>query len=150
MLRFEKATPADALALARVAKAAFDSDAHYGAAGPGGPPGYDSPEAHTRWMGMSDYYKIARDGAIVGGIIAVDCGDGRYEMDGIFVDPACHRQGIGSAAMRFLEAQYPQAQRWTLGTPGWNTRTPAFYESLGYRCVGADEHGGLRYEKRMT
>jgi ribosomal protein S18 acetylase RimI-like enzyme len=150
MLRIERATAADADELARIAKAAFESDVKYGAGEPTGPPGYDSPGAHARWMSSSDYYKITRENRIVGGVIVVDHDNGRFEMDGIFVDPASHRQGIGSAAIHFLERQYPRAQRWTLGTPGWNTRTPAFYESLGYRCVGTDEYGGLRYEKRMT
>jgi ribosomal protein S18 acetylase RimI-like enzyme len=150
MIRFQLAHFADALALARAAKRAFDSDVDYGASGPGGPPGYDDPVTHMQWMNGCDYYKIEMDGQIVGAVMAHPCGDGRYEMCGLFIDPDFHRQGIGRAAMQFIESAYPAAKRWTLGTPAWNTRTPRFYESLGYASTGHDEHGGIRYEKTVS
>jgi hypothetical protein len=41
-IRFDKATPEDAEALALASWRAFDNDINYGAPGVGGPPGYKS------------------------------------------------------------------------------------------------------------
>lgn len=149
MIQFQRAQPHDAEALARAARRAFDSDVEYGAAEPCGPPGYDSPATHQEWMKACHYYKIEVDDQIVGAVLAHPSGEDSYEMCGIFIDPDVHRQGIGRAAMQFIESAYPHAKRWTLGTPAWNTRTPSFYESLGYTNTGLDEHGGIRFEKIM-
>jgi ribosomal protein S18 acetylase RimI-like enzyme len=148
MIAFQKAQLQDAEALARAAKRAFDSDVDYGAAGPGGPPGYDDPVTHMQWMRGCHYYKIVVDGQIVGAVMAIPRGEDTYEMCGIFVDPDFHRQGIGRAAMQFIESAYPPAKHWTLGTPAWNTRTPHFYESLGY--TGTEQNGEIRYTKTVS
>ena len=55
-VRIEPAEKTDAETLASICKRAFDSDVDIGAPGPGGPPGYDSPEAQIRFMKFLDYF----------------------------------------------------------------------------------------------
>ncbi|MBN2007425.1 MAG: GNAT family N-acetyltransferase [Anaerolineae bacterium] len=147
MVSFEKATPEDAASLAQVSKRAFHSDTQYGAPkSAGGPPGYDSDTGQLRLMLMGEYYKILKDGHIVGGIIFRPLAYQHYELTRIFVDSLYQRQGIGTRAIAFIEALHPEVKRWRLGTPKWNTRTPCFYESCGFVQIGTDR-GGLLYEK---
>ena len=58
MLKIIRASIRDADKLARLSKLAFDDDVHYGAPGPGGPPGYDDPAWQRRMMKLGEYYKI--------------------------------------------------------------------------------------------
>lgn len=152
MITFKLATPEDAPALAPVCKRSFDSDIQHGAPQVGGPPGYDDPATHRTWMQHADYYVIRKGEQIVGAVMAAPRGDAVYEMCGLFIDPDYHRQGIGRAAMTFIEAQYPDVRRWWLDTPAWNTRTRPFYESLGYHIASESDDGGMRfirYEKAV-
>ena len=128
----------DAVTLAKICKKAFDSDAEVGAPGPGGPPGYDSPEAQVRFMKFLDYYKILLDDKIVGGIMIDSGGKNHMVLERIFVDPEYHRRGIGTQACELLWDCYPDVTLWTLGTPEWNVRTKDFYEKLGFIQVGWD------------
>jgi GNAT superfamily N-acetyltransferase len=141
--------PDEAAKLADISRRAFDDDASWGGGGPGGPFGYACPEWQTKAMRWGRYLAIVLDGLVVGGIIVRAIQRGHYEIDRIFVDPVHHRKGIGSEAMRLLEGAYPDAYLWTLGTPDWNTRTPGFYRSLGYVCVGEDM-GSLLFEQRVA
>jgi RimJ/RimL family protein N-acetyltransferase len=134
----ELAEPDDAERLADISKRAFDSDENVGAPGPGGPPGYDSPE-HQKQMienKSGDYLKILYDGKIVGGTTVWRISDTHYEIFNVFVDPDYHRKGIGKESFRLIMEKYPQAKRWTLDTPDWNIRTKAYYEKLGFRQYG--------------
>ncbi|MFW9769518.1 MAG: GNAT family N-acetyltransferase [Candidatus Thorarchaeota archaeon] len=134
----ELAEPDDAETLADISKRSFDSDVDVGAPGPGGPDGYDSPE-HQRQMienRSGDYLKILYDGKIVGGTTVWRVSDTHYEIFNVFIDPDYHRKGIGRESFRLIMEKYPQAKRWTLDTPDWNTRTKAYYENLGFRQYG--------------
>ena len=148
-LRFVKARPNEAGRLAEVSKLAFDYDIHYGAPGPGGPPGYDSEAWQDRMMRMADYYKILAGTRIVGGIIVLRKGARAYEVGRIFVEPEFQDQGIGTEAFEFLWGTYPLAKRWTLGTPGWNQRTQHFYKKVGFVEVGTDRDGGVLFERSI-
>jgi ribosomal protein S18 acetylase RimI-like enzyme len=134
----ELAEPDDAEKLADISKRAFDSDIEVGAPGPGGPPGYDSPNHHKRMIenGTGDYLKILYDGKIVGGTTVWKVSDTHYEIFNVFIDPDYHRKGIGSESFRSIMEKYPQAKRWTLDTPVWNTRTKSYYEHLGFKQYG--------------
>jgi len=134
----ELAEPDDAERLADISKRAFDSDEHVGAPGPGGPPGYDSPDHQRKLIEneSGDYLKILYEGKIVGGTTVWKIGDTHYEIFNVFVDPDYHRKGIGRESFRLIMEKYPQAKRWTLDTPDWNTRTKAYYEELGFRQYG--------------
>ena len=149
MIRFEKAKAADAKELAMVSRRAFDDDVNYGAPGPGGPPGYKSDRWQGKMMKMGKYYKIVDELRIIGGFIAFDMGEGRYELGRIFIDPGGQNQGIGARAFDFIREEFPQVERWTLGTPEWNGRTRHFYAKMGFEEVGKEEPDGILFEKRM-
>jgi len=142
----------DALRLTNISKRAFDSDVDAGAAGPGGPPGYDSVEAHVRFMRFLDCYNILLGDLIVGGLRVGSVGDEHKVLEAIFVDPDYHNRGIGRRAVELLWGFYPSVKLWTLGTPEWNVRTKHFYEKLGFVQVGWELGGegrGRWYEKVM-
>ena len=150
MIRFEKAKPQDAKALARVSWEAFDHDAHYGAPGPGGPPGYKSDRWQSKMMQIVHYYKISDDNRIIGGLIVFDQGRGHFELGRIFLHPDDQNKGIGTQALVFMEQTFPQATRWTLGTPAWARRNQHFYEKNGYVRIGLVGDGEeVRYVKHM-
>jgi len=147
MIKFEKAKSADAKGLALASWKAFDNDIHYGAPGKGGPPGYKSEKWQSKIIRMGKYYKIVDDYRIIGGIIVFDKGKGHYDLGRIFLHPDFQNQGIGAQAIEFMEKTFPQATRWTLGTPLWNKRTQHFYERMGYVKIGADGPDGVLYGK---
>ena len=149
MIRFEKARPKDAAALARISERAFHSDVHCGAPGLGGPPGYKSEQWQRKTMRIGEYYKILVGDQMVGGVIVFRKGPREYELRRIFVGPDYQNQGIGTQAMGFLWEEYPLAKRWTLGTPAWNHHTRHFYKKVGFVEVGTDGRGGLIFEKRI-
>jgi GNAT superfamily N-acetyltransferase len=159
----EQASVEDAMQLAEISKRAFHSDIHVGAPTKreddsaregGGPIGYDSPEFQTRMMRVCRYYKMIYDGRIAGGLIASRRRPGHYELERIFVDPEYHNRGIGTEAMKWVFAQFPDAKIWTLGTPEWNVRTRHFYEKLGFVQIGwtkdEPEWNGRYYQKSMA
>ncbi|MFX0206916.1 MAG: GNAT family N-acetyltransferase [Candidatus Hodarchaeota archaeon] len=152
-IRIVRAEKKDAEELASISKKAYESDVEVGAPGPGGPPGYDSPSSHQRFMQFMDYFKILLDDDIVGGIFARSGGKKHHVLEGIFVDPPHHNKGIGTQAMELLWGLYPDAQIWTLGTPEWNVRTRHFYEKLGFIQVGWEKGDsnwrGIWYQKVM-
>jgi GNAT superfamily N-acetyltransferase len=101
-------------------------------------------------MLAGDYYKIVLGQSIVGGIMVRLRGYQYYEVVRIFVDPVFQNQGIGTWAFESLWKEYPEVTRWTLGTPGWNTRTPNFYRKVGFVETGRDARGGILFEKRVS
>lgn len=147
MVRFDRARSGDAEQLAQVSKRAFDDDIHYGAPGPGGPPGYDSAAWQQQAMRFGEYYKIVAEKRIIGGIIILRKGVREYEVGRIFIEPEFQNQGIGAEAFQFLWKSYPLAKRWTLGTPGWNQRTQHFYKKVGFVEIGIDRVGGILFER---
>ena len=150
MVTFERAKPGDAKALALASWKAFDHDIHYGAPKVGGPPGYRSDKWQSKMMHVGRYYKICVDGRIIGGIIAFPQGHGTCNLGRIFIHPDYQNRGIGTQAMAFIEGEFPDARKWTLGTPSWATRNHHFYEKVGYVKVGEEgtaEDRGFLYEK---
>jgi RimJ/RimL family protein N-acetyltransferase len=149
-IRFRKARPSDAEALALASERAFHSDVDCGAPGVGGPPGYASAAWQTRIMRIAEYYAILSGERIVGGIIVFRKKTREYELGRIFVDPDVQNQGIGTEAFAFLWRTYPLAKRWTLGTPAWNRRTRHFYKKVGFVEIGEDGQGGILFERRIA
>lgn len=144
-----KAKLADAELLAQVSKDAFNNDIHYGAPGPGGPPGYDSAAWQAKMMRLGDYYKIEVEGQIVGGFIVLRRRAREYELGRIFIAAEHQNQGIGAKAMEFLWQKYPLVKRWTLDTPEWNARTRHFYRKMGFTEIGKDAQGLILFERRI-
>jgi ribosomal protein S18 acetylase RimI-like enzyme len=146
-ITLEAAVEDDAELLARISKEAFHSDVECGAPGEGGPPGYDSWEWQKAVMrSAAAYLKILVAGKVVGGLIVFDQGNGKYYLGRMFVDPGYQRQGIGLRSVEMLFERYPEAKKWVLDTPAWNTRTRSFYERLGFIVV--EEREGLLFFER--
>jgi ribosomal protein S18 acetylase RimI-like enzyme len=133
MVRVESAEAADCRALAETSKWAFDHDVKYGAPGPGGPQGYDSPSWHKRAFVWGQVFRLVHEGQIVGGAIVIVHGGGHMELGRIWLEPAAQGRGWGAAAMGAIEELFPDACRWTLETPCWNLRTQGFYTTVGFR-----------------
>jgi RimJ/RimL family protein N-acetyltransferase len=148
-IRLVKARTQNAEKLADISKRAFHTDRDCGSPydTPGGPPGYDSPRAHTRFMRECDYYEIWRGKELVGAVMAICRAPRQYECTGLFVEPEVHNQGIATRAFDLLWQEYPLAKRWTARTPEWNTRTRHLYEKLGFVLVGKERREGVVYER---
>jgi len=158
MIAIERATAADAVELTAIQARTFQDDNVRKPPGCSmeGPPGYDSIEWNAARIAETRYFKILQDGRIVGGIIVFDMGHGHCELGRIYVDPTFQDHGIGQAAMRQVFDAFPDAHRWTLGTPKWAVRNQHFYEKLGFvkvRETEVDPHlgwSGVEYEKRQA
>jgi GNAT superfamily N-acetyltransferase len=151
----ERATPGDAEALVAVQVAAFHDDARLHPEVPlGGPPGYDSVDRMLAEIESTHCFKILDGNRVIGGIIVIDEGAGRFHLEVLVVDPDWHNRGVGTEAMSFIEEAFP-AEIWTLDTPTYATRNQYFYERLGYVNTGQSGTEGhevtlIRYEKRRA
>ena len=154
MTKIEEATLDDVVTLTEIQACTFQDDNKLKPSGCSmeGPPGYDSVDWNTEWIGKTPYYKILLDGQIVGGIIVFDMGQGHYELGRIYVDPGVQNRGIGQQAVRQMFEAFPSAVKWTLGTPSWAIRNQHFYEKMGFvriRETEVDPHlgwSGIEYE----
>ncbi|MBD3183208.1 GNAT family N-acetyltransferase [Candidatus Poribacteria bacterium] len=147
MIIFKKAKPQDAKGLAFASWKAFDNDINYGAKGKGGPPGYKSEKWQSRMMRLGKYYKIMYEFRIIGGFIVFEKKNSHFELGRIFIHPDYQNQGIGARAIEFMEKEFPQARRWTLGTPRWNKHAQHFYEKMGFVKIGNEGQDGILYGK---
>jgi N-acetylglutamate synthase-like GNAT family acetyltransferase len=121
---------------------AFDDDAqkHLGKAR-GGPEGYDNGDFFRKWLFSykeSEGFKIIHQEQVVGGIIVWNLPGGHNILGTIFIDPDFQDQGLGTATWQAIEAKYPQAKNWRLGTPDWATKNHHFYQKCGFRKVDSD------------
>ncbi|MCK4822763.1 GNAT family N-acetyltransferase [bacterium] len=141
-----RALISDAKTLTGISKRAFDSDVCCGNSGLGGPPGYDSDSWQKKVIEAIDYDKILLNEKIIGGVIVRDEGSGSFNLMRIFIDPDYHRNGYGLQSMHDTLEKYPNAKRWWLDTPAWNTRTCPFYLKLGFE-IKEEKDGSLIFEK---
>lgn len=140
MITVERAEPTDARVLAETSVLAFEDDVNYGAPPPpGGPPGYDSPAWHERAFTWGQVYRLAKDGAVVGGAILIPRGADTMELGRVWLVPDAQGRGLGRQVMTRLEELYPAVRSWRLETPPWNWRTQAFYAACGYTEVRRTE-----------
>lgn len=151
----ERADRADTAALQRTLLAAFEgaSVEDFGVEGVL-PPGVEDGSMVETAFDDQTIYAIRDEGAVVGGIIVEERPDDEMFLQTLWVDPDHQRKRLGSRAMAFLEARYPEATAWSLETPKRSERNRRFYEEHGYRVV--DEQGEepqvvlLTYRKEMA
>lgn len=147
---FARATAEDVPDLISAQNLAFEDEfARYGEC-----PSYrESPDDMADMVANAIVYKIVVGGSVVGDIIVRRREGGELYLRTISVVPAMQGRGLGSQAIEFLEAQHPEAARWTLCTPMGSARNRHFYEKLGYRKVGehriSDQLTLIDYEKPM-
>jgi GNAT superfamily N-acetyltransferase len=132
MITFEKVQPSDIDCMVDVKYRAFEPELkRYGIS----PTEFCSPDWNHWAMEHGDYYKIVRDGAVVGGLHLFVFGQDFFnvhELNSIFVLPELQNQGIGSQALRFMEVTYPFARKWRLETPSLSLGNHHFYEKHGF------------------
>ena len=82
-------------------------------------------------------YRIREDGIIVGGLVLkIDEETQRNHLDLLFVTPAAHSKGVGTAAWREVERLYPETKVWETCTPCFETRNIHFYvNKCGFHIV---------------
>lgn len=87
----------------------------------------------------TDYYFIQADGRKAGGVRVQRLPENVCRVSPIFILPVFQGRGYAQAAMRVLEALYPQAETWRLDTIKEETKLCRLYEKLGYRRTGREE-----------
>jgi ribosomal protein S18 acetylase RimI-like enzyme len=148
---FERAKPEDALQLIEVQNLGFLEDYEkYGEC-----PSYQEKEENMLDMiENAIVYKIIGDGKIIGDIIVRNRGNGAYYLRTISVIPQFQNLGIGTKAIEFIEKDNSDGTVWFLTTPEQSYRNRHFYEKLGYRNVGEDNHSErltlIKYQKEMN
>ena len=152
ILTFNEISETDIPDLTSVMTRAFDNDVqkHLGWKS-GGPEGYDTGEFFRKWLfgyKESEGYKILLEDKVIGGFIVWIYEHGKNILGTIFVDPAHQDRGIGTQAWQFIEAAYPDAKQWTLGTPIWAVKNHHFYEKCGFQHVETTEDSFV-YRKEM-
>jgi len=157
MIRLQKAEPVHAAELAAIQREAFDRECErYGKEELGGPPGYADEEWQKTMMREACYYLILdsdsegeeqADKLVGGAVVFPDESKKLCHLGRIFLQPCEQNRGLGRAAMRALEEQFPWAEAWELDTPDWELKNHRFYPRCGYRLVRA-ERGFFYYEKK--
>ncbi len=93
----------------------------------------------------SDYYVIYASQEPVGGVRVIRRKDARCQISPLFILPEHQRRGYACAAIRRLEALYPNVQ-WELNTILEEKGNCRLYEKMGYRRTGEYE----KINERMT
>lgn len=148
---FGRAKPEDVLDLIEVQNLCFLEDYEkYGEC-----PSYQ--ESEENMLDMIDnaiVYKITSGKKIIGDIIVRNRGNGTYYLRTISVIPQYQNLGIGTKAIEFIEKDNPDGTVWILITPEESHRNRHFYEKLGYRNVGEDNHSDsftlIKYKKEIN
>ncbi|MBD8033966.1 GNAT family N-acetyltransferase [Solibacillus sp. FSL W8-0474] len=78
------------------------------------------------------HFTILDEDTVIGAI-DVRGSDERMHIDKVFVSPTSQDKGVGTAAIQFLEEQFPNVKLWTLYTPHLSFRNHYFYEKFGYK-----------------
>ena len=118
-------------------------------------------------------YRIREDGRTVGGLVLTINEETQHNHLGLlFVTPAVHSKGVGTAAWKEVERLYPETKVWETCTPYFETRNLHFYvNKCGFHIVeffnsrhpdphdpetgeennyeGNDFDGMFRFEKQM-
>jgi ribosomal protein S18 acetylase RimI-like enzyme len=158
MIRIERATTRDAEELTEIQTRTFEDDNKLKPPGCSmeGPPGYDSVDWNAEWIEKTPYYKILVDDLVAGGIIIFELGERHFELGRIWIDPDLQNRGIGQQAVVLMFGAFPEAKKWTVGTPSFAIRNQHFYEKMGFVRIGETEvdpglgWSGIEYERNCA
>ncbi|CAH2716049.1 hypothetical protein BACCIP111895_03233 [Neobacillus rhizosphaerae] len=150
--KFSKTKMAEAEALLKIQKEAFQSDLKkyrdYDTS-----PAAESLDFFKYKINHSFHYTIFVDGKIAGGACIVKISDTHYRLFRIFLSPGCQNRGLGSTIVSTIEKKFPQVKKWCLDTPKDNARNCHFYEKFGYKktreYVINDRLTLIEYEKKV-
>ena len=93
------------------------------------------------------YHAMIENDLVGAAVVFPDEAKNSVYIGRIFIDSIYHRKGYGIRLMECIEKNFPFATAFDLDTPGWNTRTNAFYKKLGYRIIKVED-GFVFYQKR--
>ena len=148
MIKFLKASEGDAKSLVGVQIRAFSIDVDICG---DGPPGYDSVDRQIQLMESHIYYKIVGEETIIGGFYICPHGKGRYDIIRLFVDPCYQGKGVGSMALKHIEALFDDLEILELEASDFRKDNHIFYENRGYIKVGEVEYSkdsfSYKYQK---
>ncbi len=108
---------------------------------------YDTNPAAESWEKFqrffwenSDNYLIRLGELSVGALRVVKQTDDTYRLSTISVLPEYQGNGYAQQAVKEAEKLYPQAKCWNLDTIKQEPKLIHFYEKLGYRQTGKEDH----------
>jgi ribosomal protein S18 acetylase RimI-like enzyme len=131
-----RADVSDAAAILGLQKLAFQSEAAlYGDWTI--PPLVQTLDEITAEFGEKTFLKACMDGRLVGSVRAGQRGE-ICHIGRLIVHPEFQRRGVGSRLMAAVEAEFPTAARFELGTGSRSEGNIRLYERLGYRVVRTD------------
>lgn len=137
------ATPADELAVARVARKGFSRSRFHLDPAIGK---RTADRLKAEWArnyfthGRGDHMIVAlKQGKVVGFNQLLESTDGNLVIDLIAVDPAYRRKGIARDLVAFAEMRIPGFDRIIAGTQLANGESSAFYESMGFSLKDAQQ-----------
>jgi ribosomal protein S18 acetylase RimI-like enzyme len=81
--------------------------------------------------------KALSSGEIIGSVRGELTGDSCY-IGRLMVHPDFQNKGIGTRLMQAIEAEFPQAKKFTLGTGHRSERNLYLYHKLGYKNISSE------------
>lgn len=138
-ITFIRAKPCDAADLVKVYDAAFYADfVRFSYC-----PGYGkSVESMIESIKETEKYAISFGDRIIGAVSLRKIGENEYYIGCLAVVPEFQHQGIGQAAIRFVEKEYPDYKRLTLDTPVEKSENISFYvDKCGFKIIGEHDDG---------
>lgn len=85
---------------------------------------------------LRGFFKILKDGVLVGGIGVKHSAPGTLFVGPVFVDPAFRNQKIAQRALTLLEEQFLAMERFQLAAVVQEKGSIHLYEKLGYIATG--------------
>ncbi len=132
-ITIQKAEIQDAEALIEIKKRAFAAEfAIYKIS----PPHFDSLPHQRNAIEQGLYFKILKDGILVGGSGVRGQGNGHFYIGSLYIDPPYQQKGLGTIALRLIERAFPDARTWSLDTPYLSLSNQRFFANSGYAKVG--------------
>lgn len=94
---------------------------------------------------FTEYYFICLNDEPIGAVRIVSAENALFKISPIFILPQYQGKGYASKAVLKVEALYPQAKGWSLGTIKQEAKLRHFYEKMGYKATGEETriHEGM-------
>lgn len=99
-------------------------------------PSDDDIQASFHAPGAVIYHILLNREKVGGAVLNINDKTQHNSLGFFYVSPECHGHGIGYAAWKAIEAQYPETEVWETGTPYFEKRNIYFYiNKCGFHIV---------------